>query len=418
LNFLLVHQNFPGQFRHVGRALAEKGHKVVGLGDVRNVAGRPALHPAMGLAAYRLDKKANPATHHYIRDFEAAIRRGQTVARAGLDLRKKGFDPDVVLAHPAWGEALFLRDVFPTARHIYYFEYYYHGEGGDVGFDPEFPAAFDDKTRLRVKNTTQLLSLEAADAGISPTDWQAGRYPELFRPKIRVMHEGVDTGIVRPDAAAVFERDGLRLTAGDEVVTYVARNLEPYRGFHIFMRALPRLLAARPNARVVIVGGDDVSYGRRLPDGQSYRTKYLVELAGRIDLTRVHFTGPLPYADYLRLLQVSAAHVYLTYPFVLSWSMLEAMAAGCALVASDTAPVREVITDGVNGRLVDFFDTDALVDAVVGMLAHPGDFAPMRARGRTTILERYDLHDICLPKWLNFVMAGSSLALPKAPAEA
>ena len=407
MNFLLVHQNFPGQFRHVGRALAEQGHRVLAIGDVANVAQRPPLHPAIQVLAYRLDKKASPSTHHYLRDFEGAVRRGQTVARAAMELKKQGFAPDVVLAHPAWGEALFLKDVFPAARHIYYFEYYYHGEGGDVGFDPEFPATFDDKPRLRVKNTTQLLSLEAADAGISPTAWQADRYPAEFRPKIEIMHEGIDTDTVRPDAAAAFEWNGLRLTAADEVVTYVARNLEPYRGFHVFMRALPRLLAARPRARIVVVGGGDVSYGRRLAEGQTYRAKYLAELGERIDLSRVHFTGRLPYADYLRLLQVSSAHVYLTYPFVLSWSMLEAMAAGCALVASSTAPVREVVEDGATGRLVDFFDADALADTVAEVLAHPDAAAPLRARARDTVRERYDLASRCLPRWIEFLTAAS-----------
>ena len=333
MKFLLVHQNFPGQFRHVGRALAERGRAVVAIGGNANIVQRPPLHPAVKLLAYRLDKKASPATHHCIRSSEGAVRRGQTVARAALELKKQGFAP-------------------------------------------EFPATFDDTPRLRVKNTTQLLSLEAADAGISPTAWQAGRYPAEFRQKIEVMHEGIDTESVSPDPAAVFEWNGLSLTAVDEVVTYVARNLEPYRGFHVFMRALPRLLAARPRARIVIVGGDDVSYGRRLPEGQTYRAQYLAELGERIDLSRVHFTGRLPYADCLRLLQVSSAHVYPTYPFVLSWSMPEAMAAGCALVASNTAPVREVVEDGVNGRLVDFFDAEELADTVADVLARPAEFAP------------------------------------------
>jgi glycosyltransferase involved in cell wall biosynthesis len=418
MNFLLVHQNFPGQFRHVGRVLAERGNGVVAIGDAaNNVTQRPPLHPAVKLFAYRLEHKGSPATHHYIRDFEGAVRRGQAAARAAMELKKQGFAPDVVLAHPAWGEALFLKDVFPAARHIYYFEYYYHGEGGDVGFDPEFPATFDDKPRLRVKNTTQLLSLEAADAGISPTTWQADRYPIEFRHKIEVMHEGIDTETVRPDTTAVFEWNGLRLTAADEVVTYVARNLEPYRGFHVFMRALPRLLAARPRARVVIVGGDDVSYGRRLPEGQTYRAKYLAEMAGRIDpvlLERVHFTGRLPYEHYLRLLQVSSAHVYLTYPFVLSWSMLEAMAAGCLILASNTAPVCEVVEEGVNGCLVDFFAVEELADVVADVLARPADFVHLRKQARDTICARYDLHSFCLPRWVEVLAANTPLVpLPK-----
>lgn len=403
MKFLFVHQNFPGQFRHVARALAEAGHDVVGLGDAANVSQRPSLHPGIKLLAYRHERKGGQATHHYLRDYEGAIRRGQTVVRAALELKRHGFIPDVIVAHPAWGEALFLKDVFPDARHHYYFEFFYRGTEGDVGFDPEFPASFDDLPRLRIKNSTQLVSLEAADAGIAPTQWQASRYPPEYRSKITVLHEGIDTQAIRPDPDAVFEWNGFRLTRQDEVVTYVARNLEPYRGFHVFLRSLPRLLASRPQARVVIVGGDDVSYGRRLPAGQSYRAKYLAELEDRLDLARVHFTGRLPYDAYLRLLQVSTAHAYLTYPFVLSWSMLEAMAAGCALVASATAPVMEVVEDGVNGRLVDFFDVDMLADTLAQVLADPDRCAQMRAYARKTIVERYDLLSCCLPQWLEFL---------------
>jgi len=403
MNFLFVHQNFPGQFRHVAAALADAGHGVVAVGDAANLKGRPLLHPRIRLLAYTFERGGSAQTHHYIRDFEGAVRRGQAVARLALGLKEKGFMPEVVVAHPAWGEALFLRDLFPTARQVYYFEYFYRAEGGDVGFDPEFPLTFDGQFKLRVKNSTQLLSLEAADDGLAPTEWQRSRYPAEFRDKIRVIHEGVDTNLVRPDPQAQFEADGVRLAAGDEVVTYVSRNLEPYRGFHVFMRALPRILEARPQARVLIVGGDDVSYGRRLPEGETYRELYCKELGERVDWSRVHFLGRLPYAGYLKVLQVSAVHVYLTYPFVLSWSMLEAMAAGCVVVASATPPVEEVIRDGENGLLVDFFDLDGLADRVIEVLANPARYGTMRARAREAVVQRYDLKTHCLPEMLEYL---------------
>lgn len=390
------------------RALADDpANEVVCVGETRNLQGRPPLHPRLRVLGYQMPEEVRSQAHPYLRDHEGHVRRGQAVVRLLLGLRQQGgFQPDVVVAHPGWGEALFLRDVFPHARHIQYCEFYYHGQGADVGFDPEFPASLDDQLRVRSKNGTQLQSLVAADAGISPTAWQASRYPPELRGKISVCHDGIDTEVVRPDPQAWLEINGERLAAGDEVVTYVARNLEPYRGFHVFMRMLPALQALRPNARVIIVGGDDVSYGRRLPAGQSYREMYRKELDGRVDWRKVSFVGKLAYADYLNVLQVSAAHVYLTYPFVLSWSALEAMAAGCLLVGSRTAPVEEVIEDGRSGLLVDFFDGDALAQRLAQVLADPGAYRPLRDRARQVVRERYDLRTVCLPAMLRLLGQG------------
>lgn len=405
MRYLFIHQNFPAQFRHVARALADNpDHEVVGIGEERNLKGRPALHPRIRVLAYQPHGQTQPETHHYLRDFESHIRRGQSIARLLLALRdREGFQPDVVVAHPGWGEGLFLKDVFPEARIIQYFEYYYHGSGGDVGFDPEFPATLDDQLRIRIKNSTQLHSLVGCDHGLSPTHWQQSRYPAELQHKIDVVHEGIDTMVVQPDPQAWIEINGQRLSAGDEVVTYVARNLEPYRGYHTFMRMLPALQAMRPEARVVIVGGDDVSYGKRPPQGQTYRQRYCAEVQDRVDWSKVFFVGKLAYADYLRVLQVSAAHVYLTYPFVLSWSMLEAMSAGCLLLASKTAPVEEVIEDGRNGLLMDFFDPDQLATRVASALAHPDQYRPLRVAARATIVARYDLASICLPRLLGLL---------------
>ncbi len=404
MRFLFVHQNFPGQFPHIVRLLASRRENlVVAIGEEANLLNRPRLHPKVEVKAYKPHGGSRPETHHYLRDTESAVRRGQSVARVAIELKKSGFFPDVVVGHPAWGETLFLKDVFPRARHVSYFEFFYRSEGGDVGFDPEFPEVFDDRFRIRIKNTVQLLSLDAADTGLSPTTWQKSRFPREYQQKINVIHEGIDTGKIRPDSGAVAEVDGVRLKRGDRVVTFLSRNLEPYRGFHVFMRSLPLIQRRCPDAHVVIVGADGVSYGRRLPEGQNYRTRYTAEVEDKVDWSKVHFTGRVPYDRYLSLLQVSMAHVYLTYPFVLSWSMLESMAAGCALVGSATAPVEEVITHGENGVLVDFFGVERLADAVADVLDNPGSYEPMRRRARQTVVERYDLHSVCLPAMLDFL---------------
>lgn len=406
MNFLFIHQNFPGQFRHVARALAENpAHRVVALGDQANLVDRPQAHPAIQTLGYQPHGAGQPQTHHYLRDFEGHVRRGQSVVRSCLQLQQQGFRPDVVVAHPGWGEALFLRDVFPQARHVYYFEYYYHADGGDLGFDPEFPIDIDQRLKVRVKNSTLLHALVAADQGISPTLWQKQRHPLEFQHKIRTLHEGIDTRVVRPNPAATVEAAGQVFRHGDQVITYVARNLEPYRGFHTFMRALPGILARCPEGRVLIVGGDQVSYGQPPREYNSFREQLCAELGDRLDLQRVHFLGRLSYVDYLRVLQVSACHVYLTYPFVLSWSMLEAMSAGCAVVASATAPVQEVIEDRRNGRLFDFFDTEALTEAVTETLDRPQHYLAMRESARNTLVEGFDLRSRCLPAWTDYLLS-------------
>lgn len=403
MHYLFIHQNFPGQFRHVAKALADDPqNEVIGLGETSNLKARGVLHPRIRLLGYQRASGGHKQTHHYLQDFEGHVRRGQSIVRVLLKLRDdEGWQPDVIVAHPGWGEGLFLKDVFPQARIIQYFEYYYHGTGGDVGFDPQFPSSLDHRLRVRLKNSTQLHSLIGCDVGISPTRWQQSRYPAELQHKIEVIHEGIDTQVVKPDPAAWVDINGQRFQPGDEVVTYLARNLEPYRGFHTFMRSLPRLQALRPDARIVIVGGDGVSYGERLPEGQTYRKRYCAEVQDKVDWSRVFFVGTLSYADYLKILQISAAHIYLTYPFVLSWSMLEAMAAGCLLVASDTAPVTEVIEDGINGLLVDFFDHERLADRVAEVLADPARYQALRNTARTTIVERYDLKSVCLPQILD-----------------
>ncbi|MBC7455888.1 MAG: glycosyltransferase [Massilia sp.] len=414
MRFLFVHQNFPGQFRHVANHLAgDPQHTVVGVCDAANLARSRGMHKRITIAGYRLAPPPATAIHPYLQATQEHVLRAQTAAHAVRQLLAQGFDADVVVAHPGWGEALFLRELLPRARHVHYCEYFYHADGADVGFDPEFPAHPNDGQRIIVKNATQLLGLPQCDAGIAPTRWQRSLYPQEWRAKIAVLHEGIDTTVVKPDPLAHMLVDGIPIRAGDEIVTFVARNLEPYRGFHTFMRALAALQGLRPAARVVIVGGDEVSYGRRPPAGLCYRHMYTdeinrSEIAPRVDWSKVHFLGNVPYAHFVKVLQVSAVHVYLTYPFVLSWSMLEAMAAGCLLVASNTHPVQEFIRDGENGLLVDFFDAAALARTISQALEQREALAPLRSRARAHIVDQYELTTRCGPAWVRFLTQPAS----------
>jgi glycosyltransferase involved in cell wall biosynthesis len=360
MRLLVLHQNFPGQFGHLVRAWCQRpGWDVRALG--RDTA--PGLPGFNRLTRYKLARAPHAHQHPYLRTMESAVLHGQAVARVLLDMKKKGFTPDTVLAHPGWGESLYVKDVFPAARLVHFCEWYYQAEGADLGFDPEFPITFDDRARIRTWNALHTLNLTHCDAAVTPTHWQKSRHPEIFQPKIKVQHEGIDTEGLQPDpAATITTPSGTTLKAGDAVVTYVARNLEPYRGFHIFMRALEKLQLKHKTVHALIVGGDDVSYGQRPKGAKHWREKMLQEV--KLDPTRTHFLGRIPRPQYIRVLQVSAAHVYLTYPFVLSWSLLEAMACGTSIVASDTTPVREAMSDGKTRDLVPFFDSNAIALAM------------------------------------------------------
>ncbi|PHV35993.1 glycosyltransferase family 4 protein [Janthinobacterium sp. BJB304] len=381
---LVIHQNFPGQFRNLVLDLArDPDCQVLAVGK----QGCPGMS-GVRTYTYKLHRRPAPGTHHYVKPFEAGILHGQAVLRLLLALKNKGFSPDVIVAHPGWGETLFVEDVFPQARLIHFSEYYYHAAGADAGFDPEFPASLDDIARIRSKNALMLLNLENCDVAVAPTPWQKSLHPLPYQEKIVLLHEGVDTDYLQPDPSANFVLpNGKILQPGDEVLTYVARNLEPYRGFHTFMRAVPDILRQRPDCHIVIVGGDDVSYGSKPKDVPNWREKMLLEVT--FDVGRVHFLGRIPYPAYRSLLQVSAVHVYLTYPFVLSWSMLEAMACGCLLIASDTAPVRDVVRNGENGLLTDFFDASALARKVVAVLREPSRFEKIRRAGVLTVRRDY-----------------------------
>lgn len=406
LRYLFVHQNFPAQYVHVTRALAAQGHEVVALCVNQPSAFIPGVRYVRYTPAPLGTSTAKGDLGNALRDWQSKVARGHAAARALKHLRDEGFRPDVITAHPGWGEALFIKDVYPEARLVTYAEFYYGTDSGDSNFDPEFIRTSDCQSEiLRVKNTHLLHALNDCDAAVSPTHFQMSRHPRWAHSKIAVVHEGIDTERFKPDSRATvrLEKLDLELKVGDEVVTFVARNLEPYRGYHIFMRALPLLQKLHPNAVVVIIGAEGTSYGAKPADGQSWKRIFLREVAPRLDLNRVRFVGQVPHSLLTRLMQVSAAHVYLTYPFVLSWSFLEAMSIGCCVIGSDTAPVKEVLKDGENGFLTDFFDHERLAVTIAKALAAGPDVQQARSGARQTIMQKYDLHRVCLPKHLDLL---------------
>ena len=392
LDILFIHQNMPAQFKHVAPMLARDGHRVHYL----TKACRQKL-PGVTEAIYPAPRTVSKETHNYLRRFEDCVLHGQAVVRALIAMGKKGYRPDLIIAHPGWGEALFLKDVMPDVPLITFAELSYKSHGLDVGFDPEEPFDLDTACRTRARNAHLLMSLEAADAAVSPTHWQKASHSEALQHKIEVIFDGIDVDVVRPRPdAAVTLPDGRVVRRGDPVITYVARNLEPYRGFRPFMRAIPEIQRQRPDADIIIVGGDEVSYGKAPKGFPHWRAAMEAEVA--FDPARVHFMGRLPYDRYLDVLAVSGAHAYLTYPFVLSWSCLEAMAMGALVIGSDTGPVREVIRDGENGLLTDFFDVTSLADKLLTALDHPQRFAPLRAAAIDLVRRAYSI-ETALPAW-------------------
>jgi glycosyltransferase involved in cell wall biosynthesis len=402
LKILFVHQNFPGQFLHLAPALAARGHECLALTDAVNP--RPSDTPMVKYTHNA--QKVDAAQTRLGRNYTTMSDRGVTVARAAIQLRDaQGYTPDVIVGHSGWGETLFLKEVWPQAKLIVYAEFYYKGHGADVGFDPEFSPRSFDQVMIAQGRTTHLgQALTHADGGLAPTRWQASTFPAPLRRMIKVIFDGVNTQLLVPDPAASLDlSNGHTLRAGDEVLTFVNRNLEPYRGYHIFMRALPAVLAARPDAQVVLVGGDSVSYGNAPAGKTGWKDTILDEVRDKIDLSRVHFVGKVPYAQFIALMQITRVHAYLTYPFVLSWSMVEAMSAGALVVGSRTAPAAEMIRHGENGLLVDFFDVNAWSETLIETLANPERYVDIRNAARKTVVDNYDLHTICLPRTIRYV---------------
>jgi len=401
MRILFLHPNFPAQFRHLAAALGkERGHQVV-FGTKRKEGEIAGVYKAL----YEVTREANPQTHHYVKTLENAVLQGQAVYRLAEKLKSEAFIPDIVYGHSGWGPTLLMKDAFAKAKLLCYFEWFYNARGSDADFDPSDPLSADDIARIRFKNAPILSDLYTCDRGLSPTLWQKQQFPSEFQNKITVLHDGIDTNFFQPEPGTklVIPRIELDLSEVDEIVTYVARGMEPYRGFPQLIETIAILQERRPNCHFVIVGENRVAYGKNLPEGKNYKDVMLEKFP--LDLSRVHFTGYLAYSEYLKVLKASSVHIYLTRPFVLSWSMLEALSTGCLIVGSNTAPVKEVIQDGVNGLLVDFFSPKEIADRVEEVLNHPDRMAQIREKARETIFKKYDLAKL-LPQHLKWIETG------------
>lgn len=408
---IFIHQNFPAQYVHIVRYLAEDPENQVYFitqEGVNQLAGVNKL-------VYRPEMPTVSTCHAYTVAFDSAVRTGVAVAEVCQTLRDSGVVPDVIVGHCGWGETLFVKDVYPKVPLLSYFEFFYHPRGADVGFDSEFaPCGPGDYARLQVRNSVNRLSFAVSDWGHTATAWQRSLFPAAMQARITSLHEGIDTERIRPDATAWIKlaRENIVLGHEDEVITYVSRNLEPYRGIHVFMRALPEILRRRPHAHALILGGDGLSYSAPPRFGGTYREMLLAEAGSTLDVERVHFLGQVPNSTYVNVLQISSVHIHLTYPFVLSWSFVEAMSAGCIVIGSATPPVLEVLRDRENGLVVDFFSTDQICDRVDEVLDHPDRMQSLRDAARAAAIQNFDMTTVTLPRWCELIKGLADGRLP------
>ncbi|SHJ99592.1 glycosyltransferase [Propionispora hippei] len=390
MKILFIHRTFPGQFRYLATVLAQNScNKVVFLttseiGDI----------PGVTKVLYKPHRNSYISTHPYLKNMEDSVIYGQAAYKTATQLKKDGFVPDVIYGHSGWGPMLFMADVFPRVPIICHFEWFYRSHGSSFDFDPESRLTLDNKGEIRVKNTGILFDLVQCTKGIVPTEWQFQQFPREFHPKMEILHEGIHTGIFKPNpnGRLILPKLGLNLSNAKEIVTYVATGMEPLRGFPQFMAAVEKVQQLRPECHVIVVGEDRTEYSNQLSNGKTYREEAMGKYT--YDLSRLHFTGRVPISDYLTILQASSVHIYLTYPFILSWSMLEAMACGCLVVGSDTPPVREIIEDTVNGFLVSFFSPSEIASRVVEVLENREAINLMKTKARNTILTKYDLTNL------------------------
>ena len=404
MKLLFVHQNMPGQYRELVQWLsAQGGHEIVFLTQREK-------HPdikGVRTVVYKTHHVADNDAYGLSKTWETAAGNGFGAVQALGQIVKAGFTPDIVIGHVGWGEMTFFREVLPDTPMIGFFEYFYSVHGGPVGFDPESPVSDHAPYLMHGHNVVPLVNIEVVDLGHSPTMWQRNRFPESFHDKIYVCHDGIRTDKLVPNkkASVTLGRIGRPLTKKDEIVTFMARNLETTRGYHQFMRAVPHIQKARPNARILVIGGNDVSYGGKSKHPGGLRGQMEAEVGHLLDWDRLHFLGQVPYEDYQKIIQISTCHIYLTMPLVLSWSLLESMSMGATIVASDVAPVREAMTHQETGLLVDFFDAKAIAAQVSEVLARPKSFAHIGPAARQHVVDTYDFLTVCLPEHIRQINA-------------
>ncbi len=397
MNILFIHRSFPGQFKYLAAALTlNPNNQIVFLteDDSNQIKG-------INKIIYKVKTDNDKICNHYTKNYDTAITRAIETANQAEILKQNGFKPDIIYGFSGWGSSMLIKEVFPDVPFICYCEWFLNPEGANLGFDGN-PLGLKDRAKLRCDNAHVLTTLSLADAGIAPTQWQKNQFPKEFQDKIKVIHDGVDVGLFEPNENVEFliKDKNIKLTRKDEIITYGTRGLEPTRGFPQFMEATAILLKKRPNAHFIIAGDDIVCYSYKTEG--TYKQQMLKKFD--IDLNRVHFVGTLDYNEYAKFLQVSSCHVYLTYPFVLSWSILDAMSAGCCIVGSNTAPVTEVIEDNHNGLLCDFFNISQLTEKIEYSLNNKESICNLRKNARDLMLNKYDLM-VTIPEQIKFLQS-------------
>ena len=398
MNILFVHQNMPGQYRELVQWLAAQSEHEIYFLTQRQ---KPPKIGGVKERIYKTHYVPKKDAYGLSKVWEEASGAGFGAMLAAQQIEEKeGFKPDIIVGHVGWGELTFFKQLWPDVPIVGFFEYYYRLFGGPVNFDPDEPVNAHTPFLLQARNVVPTLNITTVDRALSPTKWQRDCFPPEMHDKIYVCHDGIRTDRLKPDPDAELKLGRLEepIRKGDEIVTYMARNLERMRGFHKFMRALPEIMAARPNARVLVIGGNEVSYGAKSKAPGGLRGEMEAEVGDSVDWSRVHFLGQVPYADYQKIIQISRCHIYMTMPFVLSWSLLETMSMEATIVASDVAPVREAMTHGKTGLLVDFHDHSALANQVIDVLAKPNDFAHLGPAARKHVIKEYDFLTKCLPE--------------------
>ena len=404
---LFVHQNFPGQYKHISVKLVDLGY------EVHTLSIKEYSHEGMSNHSYNLIGQSSENINQWSIEFETKMIRAESAARKALDLKENGFFPDLIIGHPGWGETFFLKEVWPEAKILSYVEFYYKTTDCDIDFDKDFIEKtlmknFDEfhiynKLKLTARNSPFLSSYTTSDYLVCPTEYQKSLVPKILISAINVIHDGIDTNILKPNDDVSITINKKKFTKKDKIVTYVSRSLDPYRGFHIFMNSIPEILRENPDTYIFIVGSKDThGYGAPSPDG-NFKDIFYSKIKKEIDGSKIFFLDFLEYSSYMKVLQISSLHMYLTYPFVLSWSMLEAMSCGALVLASDTEPVTEVIKNNYNGLLVDFFDSNMIAKKITKVLKNRDKFSDIRLNARKTIIDKYDLEKVCLPAHLSLI---------------
>lgn len=370
MNIVFIHYELPGQFLHLIRYLAKQPqYNVFGICH-KNAEATNDSSLYQQLYTYQPKQLDSSSTHHYVTDLQRSVLNAQAVFEILQRCLLQKIHFDLAVAHTGWGETLYFKDSYPGTPLLGYAEFFFHAKGADAGFDPAYPLSKDRILQIKTLNAQLLLGMNECDALVTPTNWQKSLFPALWQKNINVIHEGVDVDICKPNQDITFTLpDGTQLSRQHEIVTYSARNLEPYRGFPVFLKAVERVCQRRPDCHIIITGGDQVSYSKKLADGECYREKCLQTVS--LPEGRVHFLGKVSHTTHIQLLQLSSVHIYLSYPFVLSWSFIEAMACGCVIIASDTPPVMDLLEPEINGIAVNFFDDEDMANQVDAVFNHP-----------------------------------------------